>query len=92
MKDYIKYIIGTIVGVTVFTFGVLFAKKHMKKTYSKQPDREYMVWERKGWCPFFFYFKERSKSIKAWTWITKKPYHKPIRFMIQLNIMNLEQV
>lgn len=43
MKDYIKYIIGTIVGVIVFTFGVLFAKKHMKKIYSKQPDREYMV-------------------------------------------------
>ena len=62
MKDYIKYIIGTIVGVTVFTFGVLFAKKHMKKTYSKQPDREYMVWERKGWCPFFFYLKNINNT------------------------------
>lgn len=43
MRAYMKYIIGTIVGVTVFIFGILFAKKHVKKTYSRLPNREYMV-------------------------------------------------
>lgn len=43
MKSYLKYIIGTTVGIAVFAFGILFAKKHVKKTYSKQPNREYMV-------------------------------------------------
>lgn len=42
MKDIIKYMIGIMVGITVFSAGILFVKKQ-KKTYSKQPNREFMV-------------------------------------------------
>lgn len=43
MKDYAKYILGILVGATVFAAGVIFAKKHIKKTYAKAPKREYLI-------------------------------------------------
>lgn len=42
-KENIKYFIGMAVGIGIFVFGILFAKKQFKKNYIRPPKREYLV-------------------------------------------------
>lgn len=43
MHNNIKYIIGVIISIMSLSVAVIFARSHVKKTYAKAPNREYLV-------------------------------------------------